>query len=80
MIHNYTAMPRAWMDKLLPSLAQWYTCSHQFQAWTGIFQFTAISRPALQPTQYSFSSLNEYQMPYCWGYSCCRMYKRHLTL
>jgi len=25
MIHNYTAMPRARMDKLLPSLTQGYT-------------------------------------------------------
>jgi len=55
MIHNYTAMPRARMDKLLPSLAQGYICSLQFPAWTGIFQFTAISRPALQPTQHPFS-------------------------
>lgn len=52
MIHNYTAMPRARMDKSLPSLAQGYTHNLQFPAWTAIFQFAAISRPALQPTQH----------------------------
>jgi len=55
MTYNYTAMTRARMDKLLPSLTQGYTGSLQFPAWRGIFQFTAISRPALQPTQHPFS-------------------------